>query len=175
MHQPVFVEVPVFVPVRAKPIAGVVMPLVGKPHRNSAAVKCPQLLDETIVEFLPPLASEEFDDCRPPLGKLSAIAPPAINGVGQSYLPRITRVPAIFREANLLNSGLSGEWRQGRTCCCSAHVCIMRPCALWRNPTNRVVKLFRLYRIESRSFTSASSAASSRIKPDRGLSRSSTA
>src|ERR1700730_7464257 len=121
MHQSVFVVIPVFVPVRAKPIARVVMPLVGKPNRDPAPVKCPQLLNQTVVDFLPPLASEEFDNCRAPLSKLSAIAPPAIDGVGQSHLLRITRSPAILCQANFLSGRFAGKWRQGRTCCCCSH------------------------------------------------------
>jgi hypothetical protein len=74
MHESCFIKVPVFVPIRAKPIAGVVMPLVGKPNRDAAFIKSPQFLNETAIEFFPPLVNEEFNNGGSPLEELSAIA-----------------------------------------------------------------------------------------------------
>ena len=48
-HQAVLVELPVFVAVRTEPVAGVVMPFVGKAHRDAIAVERPQLLDQPVV------------------------------------------------------------------------------------------------------------------------------
>lgn len=43
-HQSLFVELPVLVAVAAKPVAGVVVPLVHKPHRDAIFVEGPELL-----------------------------------------------------------------------------------------------------------------------------------
>ena len=40
-HEPVFVELPVFVAIGAEPVAGVIMPLVGEADGNSVSVKSP--------------------------------------------------------------------------------------------------------------------------------------
>jgi hypothetical protein len=43
------------------------MPLVCKTHGNAIFVKCPQLLDEPIVQFLRPFSGEKGDNLRPPV------------------------------------------------------------------------------------------------------------
>src|SRR5450631_3105499 len=48
-HQAVFVEFPVFIAVAAKPMAAVVMPLVGKSHGDSILVKRPNFLNQPVV------------------------------------------------------------------------------------------------------------------------------
>ena len=111
MHQAVLVELPVLVAIGAIPIAGVVMPFVGEAHRNPAPLEGPQLFDEAIVLLPFPFAREELYDRRTPLRKLRAIAPPAIDGVGQRYLLRFARIPAIFSQTNLLNLRLASEGR----------------------------------------------------------------
>ena len=49
------------------------------------------------------------------LHKLRAIAPPAIHGVGQRYLFRVTTVPAIFRQPHFFDGCLPSEGRKRRT------------------------------------------------------------
>ena len=44
-HQALHVEFPVFIPVRAKPLAAGVVPLVGKAYGDAIAGKGPDLLD----------------------------------------------------------------------------------------------------------------------------------
>src|SRR5262245_7935782 len=63
-HEPVFIELPVLVSVGPEPIAGVVMPLVGEPHRNAVFAECPELFDKAVLELLVPLAGEKLDDRR---------------------------------------------------------------------------------------------------------------
>src|SRR5579863_6826655 len=55
-HQAVLIELPKLVAIGAKPVAAVVMPFVGEPHRHPVVAKPPQLLDEPVVEFLVPFA-----------------------------------------------------------------------------------------------------------------------
>src|SRR5262244_667305 len=101
-HESALIEFPVFVSIRAKPVAGVIMPFVGKAHRNTVAVKGPQLLDEPIVEFLIPLASEELDNRFPTGKELRPIAPLAVRRVCQRNPLWIPGIPGILSHANLL-------------------------------------------------------------------------
>src|ERR1700680_4919584 len=61
-HQPARVELPLFVAVRAIPLARIVATLVLKAHRDAVVMERPQFLDEAVVELLAPLAFEEGDD-----------------------------------------------------------------------------------------------------------------
>src|SRR3954463_1400618 len=92
-HQAVGTELPVLVAVRAVPVAGVVAPLVGKAHGQSVLVAGPQLLDETVIQLLVPLAGEELDDLWPPLRELGPIAPAAVDRVSHCHPLRVAAVP----------------------------------------------------------------------------------
>ncbi len=61
-HQAVLVELPLLVAVGAMPLAGVVVPLILKPHRDAVAVKRPEILDQAILVLLRPFAGEERND-----------------------------------------------------------------------------------------------------------------
>ena len=80
-HQAVLGELPVLIAVGAKPVAGIVVPLVLEAHGNMVFVEGPQLFDQAIVEFLGPLAAQEGFDKRTVLytdsefGRTSASAP----------------------------------------------------------------------------------------------------
>ena len=57
LHEALFVELPVFVAVGAKPLPGIVVPFIGKMHRDAFAGTGPQLLDQSVVEFPGPFAA----------------------------------------------------------------------------------------------------------------------
>src|SRR5689334_6252798 len=61
-HQALRVEFPVLVAVTAEPGPAVVVPLIGKAHRNTVLAKCPKLLDQAIVELAAPFACQECHD-----------------------------------------------------------------------------------------------------------------
>src|SRR6185312_9818010 len=48
-HEAMCVELPIFIAVTAKPVAAVVMTLVGKTHRNAIVVKRPEFLRQAVV------------------------------------------------------------------------------------------------------------------------------
>ena len=56
------VKLPILIAVRAKPVACVVVGLVGEAHRDAVIGERPQLFDQTILIFLRPFAREKFDD-----------------------------------------------------------------------------------------------------------------
>src|SRR3954452_20022675 len=114
-HQSMFVKFPILVAVAAEPIAAIVVPFISEAHGDAIVAKCPDFLDQAIIELAIPFSCQErFDFCAA-LQELTAIAPPAVRRVGLRDACRITRVPGVFRQARLLRSGLGGERRQRRT------------------------------------------------------------
>jgi hypothetical protein len=83
-HQAGLVELPLLVAVGTMPLAGIVMPLVLKPHRDAVAVERPEILDQAIFMLLRPFAGQECDDRRPALKKFRAVAPAAVLGISQT-------------------------------------------------------------------------------------------
>jgi hypothetical protein len=69
-HKPVFVELPIFIAIRAIPLPGIVVPFIREANGEPVPIKGPQLLDETIVEFFRPLPLQESDDVGSPIEKL---------------------------------------------------------------------------------------------------------
>lgn len=105
-YQATIVELPVLVAERAEPIAAVVMPLIRKPDGNPVAAERPQLLDQTVVEFPPPLSCKESDDSLPATNELGAVTPLTISSVRQRNLARVPAVPAIFGKPHRVGSSL---------------------------------------------------------------------
>src|SRR5580658_1012652 len=64
-HQTFRIEFPIFIAVRAEPVAFRIMKFIGEAHGNAVPVKGPKLLDEAIVELYAPLAREESYDLLP--------------------------------------------------------------------------------------------------------------
>ena len=114
-HKPVFVEFPVFIAIRAEPVASIVVPFIGEPDGDAVAVVRPQLLDEPVVEFAYPFAFEKRDDLLAALRKLAAIAPPAVGRICERYAHRVAAVPGVFGQANLVYRRLAREGGQGRS------------------------------------------------------------
>src|SRR5262245_48556574 len=84
-HQPLRVELPVLVTEGAKPVAGVVMPLVRESNGDAIVLERPQLLDQSIVQFAAPFASKKRDDLLAPGDEFRPIAPAALETVGAGH------------------------------------------------------------------------------------------
>src|SRR5262249_28819123 len=70
-HQSLLVKFPVLVAIAAEPIAAVVMPFVSKPYRDTVLAKCPDFLDEAVIQLLAPFARQKClrrDPERIPIG-----------------------------------------------------------------------------------------------------------
>src|SRR3990172_9720073 len=78
LHEPVLVKFPVLITIGAVPIAGVVMPLIGKTHGYPIAMKRPKLLDETIIQLPVPFPGEELNDSLAARHELGTVAPDAV-------------------------------------------------------------------------------------------------
>src|SRR5271155_306229 len=88
-HEAVCVEFPLFVTVRAVPVAGIVVPLVLEAHGNPVLVERPKFFDKAIVEFLCPFARQKFDDGLASVKKLGAVSPAAVLRISQRQALRI--------------------------------------------------------------------------------------
>src|SRR6266702_8114323 len=109
--EPLFVELPVLVPVRAVPLSGSVVALIGEADSDAIGVICPEFLDEAVVLFAVPLAVEEGDNLRAAIDEFGSIAPAAIDGVRQRNAFRIAGVPGVFSGADLGHRGFVGKGR----------------------------------------------------------------
>src|SRR5262249_2822962 len=108
-HQAVLIEFPVLVAVAAKPVAAVVMPLVGKAHGDAVLAECPDFLDQALIEFAAPFARQKCFDGGATLENLRTIAPAAVGRVGERDAGRISRVPGVFGHSYFLCGALGGE------------------------------------------------------------------
>ena len=61
-HQPLLVELPVFVAVRAKPVSRVVVKFVSEADGEAVAVGRPKFLDQSVILFARPFPGQEIDD-----------------------------------------------------------------------------------------------------------------
>ena len=108
-HQALLVELPVLVAVAAKPVAAVVVPLIGEAHGDAVLAKGPDFLDQPVVELAVPFARQERLDGLATLEELGAVAPAAVGRVGERDASRIAGVPRVLGQACLLRGGLGGE------------------------------------------------------------------
>jgi hypothetical protein len=109
MHQPFSVEFPVFIAVSPKPIARVIVILVGKPDGNPVVQKGPYFLDKSVVQLTGPLPREQRDDLLTPVGELGSISPTRIYRVRKRDPFRVSAVPPVFGQSDLLDSGFQGK------------------------------------------------------------------
>src|SRR3954470_35242 len=92
-HQAVLVELPVLVAVASKPASAVVVPFIGEPHRDAVVVEGPDLLDQPVIQFAIPFADEKGLDGLATFKKFGAVAPAAVDGIGERHPGRIAAVP----------------------------------------------------------------------------------
>src|SRR5262245_29369685 len=95
-HQPLRVELPVLVTEGAKPVAGVIVPLVRESNGDTIVLECPQLLDQSIVQLAVPFATKKRDDLLTAGDEFRPIAPAALEAVGAGHLLGVARIPAIL-------------------------------------------------------------------------------
>src|SRR5215475_2640205 len=110
-HQAMFIELPILIAVRSKPVSRIVMTFVSKANGDPVVLKGPQFLDQSIVEFPRPFAPKKGDNLLPADEEFGPVAPPALFAIGERHFFGITRIPSVFRQTNLLNGGFVNEWR----------------------------------------------------------------
>src|ERR1700736_3355134 len=95
VHQTALVEFPILIAVAAKPVAAIVVTLIGDTDGDTALAESPDFLDQPVVDLAVPFSGQEFFDCYAALQKFRTIAPAAVARVGERDPLRITRVPCI--------------------------------------------------------------------------------
>jgi GNAT superfamily N-acetyltransferase len=108
-HQPVFIKLPEFIAVRAKPLPGMVVPFVLEAHGHPVFPETPQRFPEPVAQFTCPLALQKPLYFLPPAEELGAVAPFGIYRVGQANPFGVFAVPGIFGGLYFERSRLRGE------------------------------------------------------------------
>jgi hypothetical protein len=85
-HQTLFIELPVFIAVRAKPVSGVVMPLIDETNGDPIIMKRPEFLDQPVVKLVRPFFLEKGNDLLASHDELGSVAPSALRAVTQGNL-----------------------------------------------------------------------------------------
>ncbi|KTC63755.1 hypothetical protein AO262_27260 [Pseudomonas fluorescens ABAC62] len=117
-HQAVFVEFPILIAVRAKPVAGVVMPFVGITHGNAVVGEGPEFLDQAVIQFPGPFTGKKTFGFFAVMDELGAVTPLGVQGVGQGHPLWVAGIPAVFGQADFFNRRLAGKGWQRRACFC---------------------------------------------------------
>src|SRR5690242_14754981 len=112
-HEAVLGELPVFVAVRAEPVAGIVVPLICEANGDARLLPGPDFLDQAVVELLGPLAAQELHDRLAPAEKLAPVAPGAVGRIGERDALGVAAVPGIFGGARLLHRAVARERGKG--------------------------------------------------------------
>src|SRR5882724_5940758 len=108
-HETVGVEFPQLIAVRAKPLAGVVVPFVFERNRNAISVKGPERLLEAVIEFTVPFAAKESLDFVAAVEEFGTISPDGIVRVAQNDFFGVAGVPKILSGLNFGERGFFGE------------------------------------------------------------------
>src|ERR1700751_3708488 len=74
-HQPVLIEFPILIAIRAEPVPGVIVLFIGKTHGDTVSLERPKLFDQPIVQLFRPFASEKRDDFLPSIRKFRSVSP----------------------------------------------------------------------------------------------------
>lgn len=99
-HQPIVIEFPLLVAVRAKPMAGIIVALILEANTDVVFMECPKLLDEPIIKFACPFAGKKFYDGRAPPKEFGTVSPAAVFGIGKRDAGRVAAVPDILGKTN---------------------------------------------------------------------------
>src|SRR5262249_272064 len=138
-HKALLIEFPVLIAVAAKPAAAIIMPFVGKTHRDAVLAEGPDFLDQAVVKLTEPLARQERFDGSAPLKKFRAIAPATIGRIGKWDGGWVAGVPCVVGHSYLLCGGLGREGRKRRAAHLSVSSILSDLCS-FRLPQPKVPK-----------------------------------
>ncbi|KJC50598.1 hypothetical protein UB31_12115 [Bradyrhizobium sp. LTSP849] len=114
LHQSIGGKLPIFIPVRTKPVFAIVMPFVGKPHSDPILRECPEFLNQAVIQLLRPFAPKERDYLGATSDKLRSISPGTVRSIDERDPFRIAGIPTVFGASHLLRSSLTSErWKWG--------------------------------------------------------------
>src|SRR5690606_22424260 len=98
-------EFPILVAVRPEPVARIIVPFIGITNSYVVTAKCPELFDESVIQFFGPFALEECLSLFPAVGALGPVAPTGVQAVGLRYFCRVASIPAVLCLSNFLYGG----------------------------------------------------------------------
>ena len=61
-REALFIELPIFITVGAKPISRIIVAFIGESHGNPVFVKTPEFLDKPVIKFPVPFTRKKCDD-----------------------------------------------------------------------------------------------------------------
>ena len=113
VHQAIRFEFPVLITVGAKPVTGIIMPLVSVTHGDAVIGKRPELFDQAVIQLFSTCGSGNLSLLRGwwRTQRGYAIGYPAYR---RARLFRVAAVPAIFSKSNFLDGCFTGKrwkWR----------------------------------------------------------------
>ncbi|MNP34617.1 hypothetical protein D3C76_1279140 [compost metagenome] len=97
------------------------MPLVGVTDGDAVVGEGPKLFDQTVVQLLLPLTSEETLGFFAIVCKLGAVTPFGVQGIGERNFFRLAGIPAIFSEPDFFNRRFASKRRKWRANLCVGH------------------------------------------------------
>src|SRR5262245_14575813 len=115
-HQSFLIKFPVLVAIASEPNAAVIMPFVSKPYCDTVLAKCPDFLDQAVIQLPAPLARQKCLNSRAPLEEFRSVSPDAVHRIRKCNTTRIARIPCIFGHSGFLRGALNRErrkWRAG--------------------------------------------------------------
>jgi hypothetical protein len=89
LHQAPFIELPELVAVAAMPLAGGIVPFVLESDRDPVITKCPELLDQPLIEFAFPLVGQEPANLAAFRHEFTPISPDRVFTVGMGDSIRV--------------------------------------------------------------------------------------
>src|SRR3954467_4860643 len=111
-HVAVLIKLPIFVSIGAEPIAGIIVPLVGKSDGDPVLVKGPKFFDESVLQFLAPFADQKLCDGLASRKEFRAVPPNSIDCVRKRDTLRVACVPGVLRHPDFLGGSLGVEgWK----------------------------------------------------------------
>src|SRR5258708_22482565 len=95
-HQAALVKLPILVTERPKPVAAVIMPLIGETYRDAVLAETPQLFDQTVVQFAIPFTCQKGRDLFAAANEIGTVPPLACQCVGKRHTLGIAAIPRIL-------------------------------------------------------------------------------
>src|SRR5215469_6681258 len=113
-HQSLLIKFPVLVAIAAEPIAAVVMPFVSKPYSDTIFAKCPDLLDQAVIQLPAPLARQKRLNGGATQKKFRSVSPDAVDRISKRNTIGIARIPCVFGHSGFLGGALDRKRRKWR-------------------------------------------------------------
>src|SRR5437870_13857285 len=95
-HQAALVKLPILVTERPKPVAAVVMPLIGETYRDAVLAEAPQLFDQAVIQLAIPFTCQKGRNLFPVANELGTAPTLALQCVVKRYALGIADTPRIL-------------------------------------------------------------------------------